>query len=582
MTNFSIQPMIDQLPDRSFIRQYSGYASTLTDAYPEYHLHNALALLSAVTARRLYVHLTIGKIYPNLWTLSLGQSSTSKKTTAMSIAQSIYEGARYNSESIPLMLPAETSPQGLISDLAQIRTYTTAKGEEVVVENPLKHPAQRPFWRDEWSGFVEILKRGWAEALKTLLMSLYDCGDYYKRVLRKEQIELFDIYLPINAATTPVGLAALTQHPGDYVSGWLPRFLVTYPRYMKPTRAVGLYTGEMQSNRNEIVGQLVKIDACLGDMERRIDLSDDALRIWNEWIESNQEELMSDEDNELEATIFARLGVYAVKLAVLVHLSDAYPDATFGAISPVSGDTMSCAIRLIDEFYYPDALEFGELTRITDERNSVDKVEAIVRKYSPILHSRALRNSHLKAADFKDAIDTLVDREDIKVKIEESMGKPKIIYFYKNDEDDSQISHDSISYHSSLDSRRAGIDSSHENNSKGEPANSANSGELSEICEPANHANDVNHIEHKFKKEDIIKACEHIPEEEIVHDLKRLKDAYVHKKNLHSVEDINIKDFLIYIFIQEPKYGQFEIQRDRVGYILINKPELWKYGSPDI
>lgn len=561
MTKYTIQPMIDRLPDHSFLKRYCEYAGALTDAYPEYHLHNGLAILSGVAARRVHIHLTTGWTYPNLWTLSLGQSSTSKKSTAVSIAKDVYNTARRHTETIPLMLPAETSPQGLVSTIATRTTYTLKDGKTKVVENPLMFPAQRPFWRDEWSGFVEGLKRGWAETLKTILMVMHDCDDSYVRTLRSEQIELENIYLPINSSTTPEGLADLTVHPRDYVSGWMPRFLITHPTYQKNTKYVGEFTDGMNMQKDEIVKHLVKIDALIGFDSRRIRLADAALVHWNEWVDQNQQKLTAGDDNELAASLFARLATYALKIATLVHISNLRLDSVFNNV--VSGDAISYTIQLVDEFYYPDALEFAELCRITDDRNNVDKVEAIIKRYSPVAHSTALKNSHLRSADFKDAIATLEEREDIRVDIIEGMTKPIITYHYKNSGDNSQVR--TIHTVHSL-SRDVRIE---ENECSIEVKESGESSEL------VNYPTDLDN------SQELKAAVEHIPTEELVKDIIRLKFAYMHNENIHNVENINIKNFEIFVNIQEPKYAQNKAQRERVHHTLTAKQEVWKYAPQD-
>lgn len=68
---------------------FGGYLELVretTEAPDQFHLASALTILGAYTDRRLYTRHASGRIYPNLYTILVGNSSESKKDTAISRA----------------------------------------------------------------------------------------------------------------------------------------------------------------------------------------------------------------------------------------------------------------------------------------------------------------------------------------------------------------------------------------------------------------------------------------------------------------------------------------------------------------
>jgi hypothetical protein len=113
----AIEPVYRFIPvvsPRHFVSDWIGYASARTDAAHEYHEAAALALLAAATPN-LRAHLAP---YPNglptnLYLLFVGDSTTSRKSTAKDFAQDVQQRA------LPGSLSADQfSPEGFVEQLA--------------------------------------------------------------------------------------------------------------------------------------------------------------------------------------------------------------------------------------------------------------------------------------------------------------------------------------------------------------------------------------------------------------------------------------------------------------------------------
>jgi hypothetical protein len=103
------------LPEDHYISRYIEYCKSLTDAYPEYHFVSALQQLSVVVNRRLFINLRPEGFYPNLWNINVGNSTTSRKTTALRISNRALAGGGLDERKIP----DEFSLESLISNIAE-------------------------------------------------------------------------------------------------------------------------------------------------------------------------------------------------------------------------------------------------------------------------------------------------------------------------------------------------------------------------------------------------------------------------------------------------------------------------------
>ena len=160
----------------SFLQTYKNYASLLTDAPEIYHEFSALNLLSLAVGRTP-INVTPRQLYPNIWTILIGVSGISRKSTALCLADSILPDDYQR-------LPNDFTPESL--------------------QECLSKQSQGLIIKEEIGGFLNSIKRrDFMVGTPDLLCQLYDCPSRYRKTLRSIDFKLADVCFNIMAATTP-------------------------------------------------------------------------------------------------------------------------------------------------------------------------------------------------------------------------------------------------------------------------------------------------------------------------------------------------------------------------------------------
>lgn len=185
----------------TFIERYINWAKSKTDAAPQYHQAGAFIILSAILCESVVLPTSAGDMIPNLWFMLLGDTTLTRKTTAMGMSirllNAIYEDA---------LMATDASIEGLLTELQN------RSGRASV------------FWRDEFSGLLESMKkRDYQSGMMEMLAKLYD-GERQRRILRKETIDVRDPRFILFAGGIKSRILELfgTEH---IVSGFIPRFI---------------------------------------------------------------------------------------------------------------------------------------------------------------------------------------------------------------------------------------------------------------------------------------------------------------------------------------------------------------------
>lgn len=205
----------------NIISNYIECMSKRTDGYTEYHYATILGILSRIIDRKIYVEFRQGRIFPNLWIILLGNSTTSRKTTCMYFGKDMVESTDFMSESLiddgEFFIPNDFTPESFI---------------EILTETP--HGA---LWVDEAGSFLATAKKPYMSGVMDLLCRIYDGKSYHRKLRTKKGKEPDDFfiknpYLSILFATTPERFSEYTTLI-DLVSGFLVRFLYLFPQYPK-------------------------------------------------------------------------------------------------------------------------------------------------------------------------------------------------------------------------------------------------------------------------------------------------------------------------------------------------------------
>jgi hypothetical protein len=202
-TALEMLELVKEPHSTTFIDQYKDWAVEATDAVEEYHELAAAMLLSAVIANSVTIETQYDKISPNLWGMLLGDSTLTRKTTAMKMAVDFVMAID------PEMIVAtEGSAEGILEALA-VRPNKTSV-----------------FFKDEISGLFESMRRKeYLSGMPETLTQLYDCPPVFRRKLRKETISIeHPIFIFFGGGVRDRVYESVNE---EYVtSGFLPRFLV--------------------------------------------------------------------------------------------------------------------------------------------------------------------------------------------------------------------------------------------------------------------------------------------------------------------------------------------------------------------
>lgn len=231
-------PKIAQLSDAQikqgrkagkFIDDYMGYA--MKDAPmspPLFHQTYALAILSSAIARRVYISLGTGAMYPNLYIMLSAPSTLYTKTTGYKSAMKLFETAGLSH----LLLPDGVTPQSLITEMSN-RTPDNkdwAREDKEDYERERMFAGQRAWWIDEAARLLSQFQQKHLAELLPIVLRLYECEQKIRvstQVRGRETVR--NAYLTICGPTTP---AALREHlnTSDYWNnGLFSRFLLVSP-----------------------------------------------------------------------------------------------------------------------------------------------------------------------------------------------------------------------------------------------------------------------------------------------------------------------------------------------------------------
>lgn len=185
----------------TFVERYIRWATDLTDAAPQYHQAGAFTIIGALLSSTVRLETSFGDVIPNLWFNILGETTLTRKSTAMRIAVQLLKEVDED-----VMFATDGTSEGILTGL-QGRDGKSSL-----------------FYRDEITGlFQAMLSKDYMSDMPEHLTKLYD-GDTVKRLLRKEEIIVKNpVFLMLcGGIKTKVQLMLSEEH---IASGFIPRFI---------------------------------------------------------------------------------------------------------------------------------------------------------------------------------------------------------------------------------------------------------------------------------------------------------------------------------------------------------------------
>lgn len=220
----------------SFVERYIEWAGSLGDAAKQYHQAGAFMILSSILSGTVRLPTSFGTVMPNLWFMLLADTTLTRKSTAMDIANDLIDEVDPD-----VLMATDGSLEGLMQSL-EIRPGKPSL-----------------FLRDEVSGLIESMSRkdymaGMAEALT----KLYD-GKTMKRVLKRETVTVREPCLLFFAGGIKTRVQSLLtlEH---VASGFVPRFIfLTAESDVSKLKALGPPTAERMEERQRLIEELVEL-----------------------------------------------------------------------------------------------------------------------------------------------------------------------------------------------------------------------------------------------------------------------------------------------------------------------------------
>jgi hypothetical protein len=387
---------------QGFVEEYIEWASSLGDAATQYHQAGAFTILSALLSGRVTLPTSYGPMVPNLWFMILGDTTLTRKSTAMDIATDLL--LEVDPECI---LATDGSVEGLMQGLS-----TRPKRPSI-------------FLRDEFSGLLEMItKKDYYAGMAEVLTKLYD-GKLQKRILRKEEITVRDPILLILAGGIRNRVQGLLTH--EHVSsGFIPRFIfVTAESDTSRLQPLGPPTVKDLGNREILIKRMEDLINRYGNASHvhvkelghrapvnpltSAQLTPAAWARYNLLEQDLVESGLDSEKPELMTPLFDRLSKNILKASILLAAArqvDGEGDVT------VEERDIVHAIRYGRQWRAYAIEIVNGIGKTTYERDLERILNAIIKRPG-IARSALMQSYHLTAQQANQAFDTLMQRGQI-------------------------------------------------------------------------------------------------------------------------------------------------------------------------
>lgn len=265
---------------------------------------SAIASISAVLRKNVYINKRIYKLYPNLYIMFVAKSGL-RKGYPVKQAQRLVEGTE-----IMKVISGRNSIQSILQELA--RQYTIESGK-------VMKDAQAFLVNDE----LDSLLINDPQA-QTILTALYD-SFYHKNwtnTLKKDGREtLRDLYLTMLTATNPTHLDNFLD--GTSMSGgFLGRTIIVYEERKSKINPLIEENDAVEINTKPLQDCLLEISKLVGQFK----FTTDSVKLYKPWYKDFYEKLQTEEIEDITGTA-ERAGDTVLKLAMILSVNSS-PDMT--------------------------------------------------------------------------------------------------------------------------------------------------------------------------------------------------------------------------------------------------------------
>lgn len=358
----------------TFVGDFVSYCRSRTEAPRDFHVGGALATVALALGNRVSCDGRGRDVYPNVWIVNIGPSGIGK-SIPQDVSRRVLERAGLGGH----LLSESFSQEALYDELK---------------EQPV-----RMFNIQEFSAFLAGLQREYNQGAVAWLTEMFDVPDVFRRKLRANAvrkdtglIELEKPCITILAATAPEWFAE-TFRQANLRSGFYVRILYC-PR----------------EEREDYVPDPGPVDeareVALADHLRRLgDLSGKArfgrvMRSFDAWEEQQRRGLSSVHPDF--AGMRSRAGLMVKKMAMLFHASENPTDLE------ITEADLKRAIAYVQRTH--DEAERFLSERVAHSRDDAQRLrvlEIVERAGGEVDRSKVLRDGHMSARDYEQAVKTL-------------------------------------------------------------------------------------------------------------------------------------------------------------------------------
>ena len=391
--------LVDEPASETVIDRYRDWAEDATDALPEFHDLCAAIGLSSIVSNSVRLDTSYGLMVPNLWGLILGDSTLSRKTTAMRMIMDIIAGLDSD-----MILATDGSAEGLLSGLSTRPNKTSI------------------FYKDEISGFFDSMnKKDYLAGMAETLTALYDVPAIFTRRLRKETIIIESpAFVLFGGGVRDRVYETINE---EYVlSGFLPRFLVVSGETdLGRLRPTGPATDVGIAKRASLVSSFAdlyenyatEVTTTIGGQSMRLSslitasLSDDAWMKYGEletlmWTTASESTVAS-----LALPTFERLSRSMLKLSIVLAATRQQPKDE--KIVVELDDVINSAWHIQNWGRFSIDLVNNAGKRISEKL--LEKIQRAINQYPGIARSTIMQHYHLNKREADEILGTLEERQ---------------------------------------------------------------------------------------------------------------------------------------------------------------------------
>jgi hypothetical protein len=391
----------DYEPTPGIMEEYAQWAKIATDAVPEYHELSIFILISSLISANLELHTSYGPIFPNLWGLILGDSTLTRKTTAMRMVTDLMQ--EIDDE---LILATDGSAEGLLTGLSTRPNRVSL------------------FYKDEVSGFFDSINRkDYLAGMPEVLTHLYDVPRIYTRRLRKDTIVVTNPFLIFFGGGIRDKVYSLIDD--QYIlSGFLPRFLVVSGEAdLSRIRTTGPAPVALDEQKVKLIHKISDIyqfynresavtlagQQIMTPIKHRAILTDKA---WETY--GGIELLMVREASQsavamLAMPTFERLSRSLLKMSLLLAASRQEPEESTLEVTELDVLHAASYVQRWGTYSVDLVLNAGK----SSTQHTLDRVRDFVNREPGVWRSKVMRQFHFTRREADEIVGTLIERGEI-------------------------------------------------------------------------------------------------------------------------------------------------------------------------